>query len=128
MITTEEFFNFYEKYNVPSDIRKCFKQLDVNFQVSKTDEDITWLKAIWNLRQEHKEKVELLDNLIVLLKNSYVRSFKEQSSKDIFNALFTQARLSYPLIITGRDYQFNTPIEFKIADHAVQNKGDSINE
>lgn len=124
MITTEEFVNFYEKHEVPSDIRKCFKKLDVNFQVSKTEEDITWLKAIWNLRQEHKDKVELLDNLIVLLKNSYVRSFKEQSSKELFNALFKQAKLSYPLSITERDYQFNTPREFKIADHT----GDNINE
>lgn len=124
MITTEEFFNFYDKNEVPTDIRECFKHLDLNFQVSKTEEDMTWLKAIWNLRQEHREKVELLDNLIVLLKNSYVRSFKEQSSKELFNALFKQAKLSYPLTITERDYQFKTPTEFKIADHT----GDNINE
>lgn len=125
MITTEEFFNFYEKYEVPSDIRKCFKKLDIEFQHAKNaEENATWLKAIWNLRQEHKDKIELLDNLIILLKSSYVRSFKEESSKELFNALFKQAKLSYPLTITKRDYQFNTPREFKIADHT----GDNINE
>lgn len=129
MITTEEFFNFYDKNEVPTDIRKCFKKLDIEFQHAKNaEENATWLKAIWNLRQEHKDKIELLDNLIVLLKNSYVRSFKEESSKDLFNALFAQAKLSYQLEITERDSQFRTPSKFKINEITNLQKRDDTNE
>ncbi len=35
MITTEEFFNFYDKNEVPTDIRKCFKNWILNFNMQK---------------------------------------------------------------------------------------------
>ena len=61
-------------------------------------------KAFWNLRQEHNNKINLLNNLIVLLKISNVHSLKKESSKDLFSTLFKQEKIYYSLDIIWKDF------------------------